>query len=98
MDHNYYLGEEKSKTSYNFYKNNRNSVNITQKYYNKEKTVKNGPIEIIQDTLYWIASDEPPKSDGEAYYFSTDNCSELEYDPFHKDFGPLNLSMTHRFC
>ena len=23
---------------------------------------------------------------------------DLNYMPFNKDFGPLNLSMTHRFC
>ena len=79
------------------YYNNRNSINITQKYYD-EHTDKQMPAEIIKDFLYWVASDEVPKSDDEAYYFCTDNSTELKYDPFHKDFGPLNLAMTHRFC
>ena len=56
------------------------------------------PIEIIEGYLYWLASDEPPRCDDEAYYFWTDTNPELRYNPFHKDFGPLNLAMTHRFC
>ena len=98
MDRGYYNGGTHSKPSYDFYGHNRNSVNITQKYYKNDKIQKYNPIEIIENTLYWIPSDDPPKSDDEAYYFSTDKCLELQYDPFHKDFGPLNLAMTHRFC
>jgi hypothetical protein len=99
MDREYYLNNGKEQTKdYDFYDRNRNSINITQKYYNEEQNNGPKPVEIIQDTLYWVASDEPPKSEGEAFYFSTDNSPELQYDPFHKDFGPLNLAMTHRFC
>lgn len=59
-----------------------------------------GSIEIIQDKLYWISSELPPFSEesDDSYYFSTDNLPELDYDPFHKDFGPLKLSMVHRYC
>ena len=37
----------------------------------------------------------PPTSYIDAYYFSVDQ--ELVYDAFNNDFGPLNLSMVHKF-
>lgn len=103
MERNFYKDDLKSKTSYNFYQADRSSINVTQKSYEDRtrkyyKDTPAAPVEIIEDTLYWVASDEPPKSDNDDYYFTTDSCSELQYDPFNKDFGPLNLSMTHRFC
>jgi len=54
------------------------------------------PIEIIKNKLYWIADEAPPQNIHNAFFFNIDN--DLTYMPFNKDFGPLNLSMTHRFC
>lgn len=54
------------------------------------------PIEIIEDKLYWISDKSPPKSQSSAYFFWVDN--DLVYEPFHKDFGPLDLAKVHRFC
>lgn len=99
MDRDYFLDRAKDNSKgLDFYGQNRNSINITQKYYNEEPRPSFKPVEIIEGTLYWIASEETPKCDEEAYYFCTDNSPELQYDPFHKDFGPLNLAMSHRFC
>lgn len=57
-----------------------------------------GSIEIIEDKLYFISAETPPVSENDDFYFNTDNLPELQYDPFHKDFGPLKLSMMHRYC
>lgn len=62
MDREYYLGKAKDNTDgYDFYDRNRNSINITQKYYNEPRVSRFKPVEIIQDTLYWVASEETPK-------------------------------------
>jgi hypothetical protein len=96
MDKGYYFEKVKGKSSYDFNHRNQGSINVTQqKFFNDRVPLE--PVEIIENTLYWIASEEAPKCEDDAYYFSTDKCSELQYDPFHKDFGPLNLAMTHRF-
>lgn len=97
MERNYYKDSASSKPGYNFYPSTRSAVNITKKYYDQDVTPVAQPVEIIQDTLYWLASSTPPKGEGDDHYFSTDDNSELQYDPFNKDFGPLSLSMTHRF-
>lgn len=57
-----------------------------------------GSLEIIENKLYFISSDLPPASEKDDFYFNTDNLPELQYDPFHMDFGPLKLSMVHRYC
>jgi len=54
------------------------------------------PLEIIKNKLYWISDATPPTNIHNAFFFNIDN--DLTYMPFNKDFGPLNLSMTHRFC
>lgn len=54
------------------------------------------PIEIIKNKLYWVSDEAPPQNIHNAFFFNIDN--DLTYMPFNKDFGPLNLSMTHRFC
>lgn len=59
--------------------------------------INEGSIEIIENKLYFLSSEDPPISDQDSFYFSTDSLPELQYDPFHKDFGPLKLSMMHRF-
>jgi len=48
------------------------------------------------DKLYWVSDAAPPTNIHNAFFFNIDN--DLTYMPFNKDFGPLNLSMTHRFC
>lgn len=53
-------------------------------------------VEIIKDKLYWVSDKRPPQNIPNAFFFNIDN--DLTYMPFNKDFGPLNLSMTHRFC
>ena len=50
---------------------------------------------LLVDKLYWISAGSPPKSHSEAYFFNVD--SELVYEPFNSDFGPLNLAMTHKY-
>lgn len=64
------------------------------------------PIEIIKDKLFWVADSRPPQNIENAYFFNIDDVSnfafnllqDLTYSPFNKDFGPLNLSMVHRYC
>lgn len=53
------------------------------------------PIEVIEDHLYWISADQTPNSKTSAFFFNVDQ--DLVYDPFHKDFGPLDLAKVHRF-
>lgn len=47
------------------------------------------------DKLYWISAARPPQSHSEAFFFNID--SELVYEPFNDDFGPLNLASTHKY-
>eukprot|EP00404_Azadinium_spinosum_P060575 CAMPEP_0180705082 /NCGR_PEP_ID=MMETSP1038_2-20121128/7490_1 /TAXON_ID=632150 /ORGANISM="Azadinium spinosum, Strain 3D9" /LENGTH=395 /DNA_ID=CAMNT_0022736939 /DNA_START=76 /DNA_END=1260 /DNA_ORIENTATION=+ len=53
-------------------------------------------VEVIQDRLYWVALRGEPVASDKVHYFSVD--SELVYEPFFADFGPLNLAMTYRYC
>lgn len=53
-------------------------------------------IEVMPDRLYWAALHAMPKNTSKSHYFSID--SELVYEPFFADFGPLNLSLTFRYC
>lgn len=53
------------------------------------------PIEIIKDKLYWLSKRDEPTGYKNTIFFNIDN--DLEYWPFFKDFGPLNLSMTVKF-
>lgn len=58
----------------------------------------NPMVEIIPNRLYW-ASVTPatvPKANTEQFVFCVDD--ELVYYPFFKDFGPLNMGMTYRYC
>lgn len=52
------------------------------------------------DRLYWVSSPAPPRR-ANCFVFCIDEVKatqDLVYEPFNKDFGPLNLSMTYRFC
>lgn len=61
-----------------------------------DSEIKNQPIEIEKDRLYWISDAKAPKSKtSKALYFCIDEV--LTYEPFCYDFGPLNLAMTHKF-
>ena len=62
-----------------------------------EKTPTHKAVEIIENKLFWISDDAPPKSQSaKALYFCVDE--NLVYIPFYKDFGPLNLAYVHIFC
>lgn len=52
-------------------------------------------IEILPNRLYWCALHSIPRNTSKSHYFSVD--SELIYEPFFADFGPLNLGMTYRY-
>jgi len=54
------------------------------------------PSAFYLDRLFWISSKNPPKSTQESFYFNIDD--ELIYEPYNHDFGPLNLSCTHRYA
>ena len=62
----------------------------------KKSKKKAVPIEIRPGKLYWVSDKEPPRSSSSAYYFCIDDA--LVYNPFWKDFGPLNMAMVHKFC
>ncbi len=49
------------------------------------------------DRLYLTWLDEPPAKRvyNDRVYFSVDD--ELAYNPFHLDFGPLNIAHLYRF-
>lgn len=52
--------------------------------------------EFIKDKFYLVSMSTLPPSHPDRYYFTTDN--ELRYEPFHRDFGPLNMAMLYRYC
>lgn len=52
-------------------------------------------VEIVKDRLYWVSDSKTPKGEGSAFFFCIDD--DLVYQPFFKDFGPLNLANTYRF-
>mmetsp|Transcript_97057 Transcript_97057/g.216485 ORF Transcript_97057/g.216485 Transcript_97057/m.216485 type:complete len:430 (+) Transcript_97057:140-1429(+) len=53
-------------------------------------------IEVIPDRVFWVSLHAMPKQTAKSHYFSID--TELVYEPFFADFGPLNLGMTYRYC
>jgi len=55
-----------------------------------------GFLEIIPNRLYWVSLNQLPKNSVTHHFFSID--TELVYEPFFADFGPLNLSSTFRYC
>ncbi|KAG8185188.1 hypothetical protein JTE90_025861 [Oedothorax gibbosus] len=54
--------------------------------------------EYIKDRLYFITLNTPlkPRSTSNAHFFSVD--TELLYEGFYSDFGPLNLAKLYRYC
>lgn len=55
----------------------------------------NKKVEVIKDRLYWVSDAKTPRGEGQAFFFCIDD--DLVYQPFFKDFGPLNLGNTYRF-
>jgi len=55
----------------------------------------NRKVEVIKDRLYWVSDAKTPRGEGQAFFFCIDE--DLVYQPFFKDFGPLNLGNTYRF-
>jgi cell division cycle 14 len=55
----------------------------------------NKKVEVIKDKLYWVSDAKTPRGEGQAFFFCIDD--DLVYQPFFKDFGPLNLGNTYRF-
>jgi len=55
----------------------------------------NGACEIIQDRLYFATLRTEPAQTNQCHFFSVD--SELGYEPFFADFGPLSLGSLFRF-
>ena len=60
------------------------------------KTFENSVFEIIKDRLYWSATESPPSNLGKTYLITADK--QLEYTSFCRDFGPLNLGQTYKYC
>lgn len=54
-----------------------------------------GKVEIVKDRLYWVSDSKTPRGEGKAFFFNIDEA--LQYRPFFKDFGPLNLGSAYRF-
>mmetsp|Transcript_96225 Transcript_96225/g.167114 ORF Transcript_96225/g.167114 Transcript_96225/m.167114 type:complete len:406 (+) Transcript_96225:108-1325(+) len=56
------------------------------------------PAEFLEGRLCWVThfGGPPPTDTVRFHYFSIDDV--LVYEPFFKDFGPLNLAMTYRYC
>eukprot|EP00037_Helgoeca_nana_P015539 m.145285 g.145285 ORF g.145285 m.145285 type:complete len:419 (-) comp23066_c0_seq1:165-1421(-) len=62
-----------------------------------EKVLKESAVEFVPGRLYFIsAAEAPPPSTSKRLVISTD--AELHYEPFHLDFGPLNMAMLYRYC
>ncbi|XP_018565755.1 dual specificity protein phosphatase CDC14A isoform X3 [Anoplophora glabripennis] len=54
--------------------------------------------EFIKGRLFFVSlnTDVKPKSTPSVHYFTID--TELNYDSFYLDFGPLNLAMLYHYC
>jgi len=55
-----------------------------------------GALEIIPDRLYWAIYDGVPRDTPNIHFVNTVN--RFIYEPFYRDFGPLNLSQLYRYC
>lgn len=53
-------------------------------------------VEFVKDRLYLATFTACPRDTERIVYFNIDN--ELHYEPFHRDFGPLNMAMLYRYC
>lgn len=51
--------------------------------------------EILPNQLYFASFSTTPTSDASVRYLCIDD--KVHYDPFYHDFGPVNLSVLHRF-
>lgn len=59
------------------------------------KRVAEKRIEIIPNRLYWISDNFPPTGFSDSFYFSIDK--DLQYIPYHHDFGPLHIGNVYKF-
>eukprot|EP00277_Geminigera_cryophila_P004817 CAMPEP_0179422808 /NCGR_PEP_ID=MMETSP0799-20121207/10652_1 /TAXON_ID=46947 /ORGANISM="Geminigera cryophila, Strain CCMP2564" /LENGTH=350 /DNA_ID=CAMNT_0021197017 /DNA_START=140 /DNA_END=1192 /DNA_ORIENTATION=+ len=55
-----------------------------------------GAIEVIPGRLYWAMYNETPRDTQTIHFVNTTN--RFVYEPFYRDFGPLNLSQLYRYC
>ncbi|KAH3681757.1 hypothetical protein WICPIJ_007275 [Wickerhamomyces pijperi] len=53
-------------------------------------------IEILKGRIYLGAYDQQPQNTADYVYFTVDDS--LPYNPFHLDFGPLNIGHLYRFA
>jgi cell division cycle 14 len=60
-------------------------------------------VEVLRGKLYWLELEQPifgpfvlPSDTENKHHFSID--SEFVYEPFFRDFGPLNLGLVYRYC
>lgn len=56
------------------------------------------PVLFLEGRLRWVthSGGSAPTDTSRCHYFSVDDV--FVYEPFFKDFGPLNLAMTYRYC
>jgi len=59
------------------------------------KSAGSNIIEIVKDKLYWLSDKQPPQNQANAFFFNVD--SDLNYQPFASDFGPLDFGKTYKF-
>eukprot|EP00929_Paragymnodinium_shiwhaense_P009025 TRINITY_DN113043_c0_g1_i2.p1 TRINITY_DN113043_c0_g1~~TRINITY_DN113043_c0_g1_i2.p1 ORF type:complete len:421 (-),score=61.26 TRINITY_DN113043_c0_g1_i2:143-1405(-) len=55
-------------------------------------------IEVLSGRLWWVSLSPScfPTDTARSHFFSVDH--ELVYEPFHSDFGPLNMALVYRYC
>lgn len=60
-----------------------------------DSTIRSRGIEIIPNKLYWISSKETPRNVSKTFFFNID--SDLVYEPFFFDFGPVDICKVYKF-
>lgn len=58
-------------------------------------------VNIIPKRLYWVCDTYPPDPIKGVYVFCVDSVSYMQvlaYQPFVKDFGPVDISKIHKYC
>ena len=59
------------------------------------KRVLDRRVEIIPNKLYWISDAYAPTGFSNSFYFSIDK--DLQYTPYHSDFGPLHIGNVFKY-
>lgn len=70
-----------------------NSDNMSRQHRPGKTRVR--AVEFIKDRLYFATLTSVPVDTADMIFFSID--TELHYEPFHRDFGPLNMAMLYRY-